>query len=94
MKRNLTDSNWSENGTPFIKDNNVENAWNIIKEKFAELRNAFVPIQSGGKKTWKDKSSVPIDKKMQSIIRKKHKLHQRWIRSCNDESRLEYVKAR
>ena len=47
--------------------------------------------------SWKSKSSIPIDKQAQETIKKKHRLHDRWIRAKPDEkeyARMAYVRAR
>ena len=94
MKSQLTTSNWVERFTRSIDSKDVEKSWNEIKQKIHELRNTFVPIQSNNKASWNSKWSVPIDKKLQDNIRKKHRLHQRWIRSQNESNRLEYTRTR
>ena len=47
--------------------------------------------------SWKAKSSTPIDKDVQQAIRKKHRLHAKWIQAEPEEKekeRLLYVRAR
>ena len=97
MRSNLRESNWSETSTALIHEKSIEEGWGIIKDKFMELRNKFVPLQAGGRATWKSKGSIPIDRDIQSTIRKKHQLHRRWINARADVKealRLEYVRAR
>lgn len=83
-----------ENFELVLGNRDIETARKIMKEKFHELRNEFVPIQNSGKNSWRSKGSVPIDDQLQRTINKKHQLHRRWIHTRTEDSRLDYVRAR
>ena len=99
MEEDLETSQWAEKLTTSLKDDTSEAVWREIKSKLEYLKENFVPIStSTGKPTWKEKGSIPIDKRLQEAIRKKHIEHRHWIikkkRGDADLARLAYTRAR
>ena len=97
MKKHLESSNWSINYVESVKEKHIDDAWEIFKSKMIQLRDEYVPKQSDGMFSWKNKGHVPINDHLQEKIKKKHSLHSKWIRAhFNDKekSRLEYVRVR
>ena len=87
-------TNWMENFELVMGNSDIETAWKAMKDKFHELRDKFVPTQNGGRNSWRNKGSVPIDEQLQRSINKKHQLHRRWIHTRAEDSRLDYVRVR
>ena len=77
----------------------VETMWTEFKSKLLEVRDKFVEQKQAGPPVWKRKGDVPIDKNLQHLIKRKGKLHRRWInnlkngRNC-EEDRKAYTKVR
>ena len=97
MREFLSASNWLTNFKSLAaKGDNVELLWRNIKERLLEMRDKFVPRKStSSTPSWKSKNQYPLSKPTRMAIRKKNKLHRKWMSSTNHQfSRLEYSKAR
>ena len=97
MKNSLSESNWCEHYMASVNEKSVEDAWDLIKSKFMELRAKYVPVQAGGLAPWTKKGEIPVDETIRSNIHKKHQLHRRWINAQHgnkEELRLQYTRAR
>ena len=98
MKKDLTETEWTENFTLSVTSKNTNELWNDLKTKLNTLRDKFVPVKMiSDKSTWKE-GSFPINKDVQNAIRKKHSTHRRWMATRNrndaEQKRIEYAKAR
>ena len=77
----------------------METLWKEFKTKLFEIRDQFVPKKDIEPPAWKRKGDVPIDPMLQNFIRKKQRLHRRWITSrkkgnLSDELRNTYTRVR
>ena len=99
MKADLEMSEWAEKFVSLPKEDNPEALWQEIKSKIEYLKVKYVPVsKSTGKPTWHEKGNIPIDKRLQEAIRKKHAEHRHWIAKKKygnaDSARLAYTRAR
>ena len=60
-----------------------EELWYSLKSQLHQMTKEFVPFETASKTSkWKDKGSIPIDKKARQAIKNKEKSHrQLWIPS-------------
>ena len=73
MKLHLSQMNWTEQFINSSNDKKTSEMWSDVKYMMMNMRNLFVPKQLGLKKPiWKTKGSLPINKKLQEAIQKKH----------------------
>ena len=99
MRKQLTDTGWSNEYVAKIADRDVEENWFILKTKLLKLRDDFIPLNKAPTKpTWKEKGAIPISAPTQQAIRSKKRAHRRWIsakqRGESDVARAIYSKER
>ena len=77
-----------------------EELWNSLKSQLHKMIKEFVPLETASNAPiWKDKGSIPIDKKARQAIKKKAKSHRQWMAAkrgeVNEETtRKQYTKDR
>ena len=77
-----------------------EELWYSLKSHLHQMTKEFVPFETGSETSkWKDKGSIPIDKKARQAIKNKEKSHRQWMTAkrgaINEEAtRKQYTKDR
>jgi len=74
-------------------DSTVDEMWNYFKSTVQEGMEKFIP-RSRGYRSTSGKKIFPCSKLMQTLIRKKHRLWNRYIETRKDNIRVEYNKVR
>ena len=94
MKNLLIRNNWMEDIIRVGNSVSVDELWSNIKKTLHKLKNDFVPKSTPREPSWHKKNSVPIDKPLQDLIRRKQACHRRWLFTQSTDCRLEYNKVR
>lgn len=79
IRNYLRQQNWS---AKFLQENEnlpTEQIWLNFKSKMCEVREKFILKKNPSLPSWKSKGSIPIDHNLRSLLKKKKRLHRRWI---------------
>ena len=72
----------------------VDELWSNFKQTMNDLKSDFVPKCTTGEPSWSKKHSVPINKPLRDLIRRKQACHRRWMSNQSADSRYQYNKVR
>lgn len=81
IKSHLRDHGWKNQFILNHTASSVEDMWNEFKNKLLKIRDKFIERKKTGQPFWKRKGDVPIDSNLQELIKRKGKLHRRWIKT-------------